>query len=90
MISKMTIKDSLKVSISHKVKKNKYSKHLLEELRILYYIIAKIMGLFQVLVFSVLLASVWTSPMKDVEDCDNNLVQLKRALSASKRILVCT
>ena len=51
------------------------------------------MGLFQVLVFSVLLASVWTSPLREtraVEDCNNNLVQLKRALSASKRILVCT
>ena len=48
------------------------------------------MGSFQVLVFSVLLASVWTLPITDVEDCDDNLVQLKRALSASKRILVCT
>ena len=51
------------------------------------------MGLFQVLVFSVLLASVWTLPLREtraVEECDDNLVQLKRALSASKRILVCT
>ena len=65
----------------------------MEVLRILYSIITKKMGLFQVLVFSVLLASVWTLPLRVtryVEECDDNLVQLKRALSASKIILVCT
>ena len=51
------------------------------------------MGLFQVLVFFALLASAWILPLRVtryVEECDDNLVQLRRALSASKIILVCT